>query len=67
MNELVEDLIFLCVGINTIILILDGLTIDSNHSATIKNLNIVFIVIYAIESLLKIFGFGLSSKKFIIL
>lgn len=48
----------LCVFINTIILAMDGYIETGNYSI-FKTLNITFTVIFGVEMLIKIIGFGL--------
>ena len=65
-KEIVEsstfnNIILICVVVNTAMLASDGFNLSHGVTNTFNDLNIAFTVIFAIEMLMKIFGYGTES------
>lgn len=62
-NPLFENLMVLCVFINTVCLSIDHYGIDPTLAENLQIMNMIFTIVFAVEMLLKIIGIGLKSNS----
>lgn len=59
-NKQVEGFLLLLVFLNTLILSLDGL-LDDNYTPYIQTTNDVFTILFIVEMIIKLYGFGVKG------
>ena len=62
-SSMFNNIILICVVVNTAMLASDGFNLSQNVTDIFNTLNIAFTVIFTVEMLLKIFGYGSDRKK----
>jgi len=65
LTSVFNTIIMLSVFLNTIILCCNGLVTNASVNNTFNDFNTAFTIIFALEMAIKIFGFGVVSKRFL--